>query len=109
MKFHTKKKKSQFFSLSHQLFNVFSLCGFVQINLYLHDHVGCMCVIAFNEHAFVCFSGTIGLFQRQVGGSSPENMLSLKRKVNFGVAESKLIMKMIIRISSLLGEKKRST
>lgn len=54
----------------------------------------------------MCFSCTIGLFQRQVGGSSPENMLSLKRKVNFSVAESKLIMKMIICIFSLLKKNK---
>lgn len=32
-------KKSQFFSLSHQLFNVFSLRDFVHINLHLNDHV----------------------------------------------------------------------
>lgn len=34
-------------------------------------------------------------------------MLSLKHKVNFSVAESKLIMKMIMRISSLLEKVKK--
>ncbi|CAM2113255.1 unnamed protein product [Caretta caretta] len=45
-------------------------------------------------------SCTIKLFQKQFGSSNPEKMSSLKRKANCSTAESKLIMKMIIKYSA---------
>lgn len=56
-------KKTQFFSLSHQLLNVFSLRDYLHINLHLHDHVGCMCVIAFDEHALCALVALFAYFK----------------------------------------------